>query len=455
MRMHRPGFGLIVILAALIASPAIAQKQIEDFPPPKDNAERHRQILEMIERYQPSTSRSGDPDALAILRKLGPKFMGELTRMVDSGESPRPIDFDVLTDFGPGGSPQDVEIAKKALANLEKLGVFKDLDELARAPRAVRPKGDGLLLSKVVPETGWSRSLTRATLARMSEQLRAHDLVGAIASYEQALALGRTIAHQELMIDRMVAVSIVSRANLTLRQAIASDQLDDGALLLAQGAMIRQLLDWPPITLHLDAEQLATIDAAEFVYEQPDRPSPDRMVALGALVTLNGTDSSGPTLTLERVRENIDSYYALARKAATTPRRERMDLHVLSAARERAGERSKLLAVILPDASRIIKAVDQGELDVNAVRVIVALARYHARTGSYPEHLTDLVPRELAAAPDDAIAAWPLTYKKSGKGYKLYSVGLDGVDDDGKTDPNNPFKALTPEGAGLDCAFNR
>lgn len=73
----------------------------------------------------------------------------------------------------------------------------------------------------------------------------------------------------------------------------------------------------------------------------------------------------------------------------------------------------------------------QAEMRRQLSQVAFALAIWHADKGGYPETLSDLVPAYLPQVPNDAFAGKPLTYRPTGTGYLLYSIGLNGKDDGG------------------------
>ena len=61
-----------------------------------------------------------------------------------------------------------------------------------------------------------------------------------------------------------------------------------------------------------------------------------------------------------------------------------------------------------------------------------ALERHRLATGTYPASLDVLVPRYLDRVPSDPMTGEPLRYVRAADGtFKLYSVGLDGIDDGG------------------------
>lgn len=65
----------------------------------------------------------------------------------------------------------------------------------------------------------------------------------------------------------------------------------------------------------------------------------------------------------------------------------------------------------------------------------LALRAYRAERGEYPQTLDALVPSVLRRVPGDPFAPdpdAPLRYRRTGSGFRLYSIGPDGVDDGGK-----------------------
>ncbi len=62
-----------------------------------------------------------------------------------------------------------------------------------------------------------------------------------------------------------------------------------------------------------------------------------------------------------------------------------------------------------------------------------ALAAYRADHGAYPAKLADLTPNYVAEVPKDIFNDSELHYRLEGKGYLLYSVGVNGKDDGAKS----------------------
>lgn len=71
----------------------------------------------------------------------------------------------------------------------------------------------------------------------------------------------------------------------------------------------------------------------------------------------------------------------------------------------------------------------------------LALSAHRSEHGDLPESLDALVPHSLPELPEDPFAPRPLTYRREGAGYLLYSLGPDGDDDGGRQE----FGKLTTE----------
>jgi hypothetical protein len=76
-----------------------------------------------------------------------------------------------------------------------------------------------------------------------------------------------------------------------------------------------------------------------------------------------------------------------------------------------------------------------------------ALERFRLKNGRFPSALTELVPGFLQSVPHDVIDGKPLRYScPDGVHFKLYSVGLNGVDDHGALPgaPEDPNVSSSP-----------
>ena len=96
-----------------------------------------------------------------------------------------------------------------------------------------------------------------------------------------------------------------------------------------------------------------------------------------------------------------------------------------------------------------LKRLADAETQRRLAVMVIALARYQAAQGRYPERLEELLPKYLEKVSVDFMDGKPLRYRRRADGdYLLYSVGLDGRDDGGMRDdvalsPVKPAEAKT------------
>ncbi len=92
-----------------------------------------------------------------------------------------------------------------------------------------------------------------------------------------------------------------------------------------------------------------------------------------------------------------------------------------------------LIRAIIPSFDSIDTLSRRIEAKSKLARTAIAIERYRlAHGGQLPGILSDLVPEYMGQVPLDPFSAKPIIYKKLSKGYMVYSIGINGRDDNGK-----------------------
>jgi hypothetical protein len=114
-------------------------------------------------------------------------------------------------------------------------------------------------------------------------------------------------------------------------------------------------------------------------------------------------------------------------------------------------------ALFLSALDFAMRSFDQLDTDRDGLRAEIALERFRLKHGVYPAGLAELVPSLLKVEPVDPWTGKPLVYKrlsadersadKQHRGYLLWSVGRDGVDNGGRAtegadDRTAPFASV-------------
>jgi hypothetical protein len=97
-----------------------------------------------------------------------------------------------------------------------------------------------------------------------------------------------------------------------------------------------------------------------------------------------------------------------------------------------------LVSLMMPATSKVEDAADRTEQIQRNLHIAFALAAHKADHGRYPPKLDDLAPKYLASVPNDLFSGKALIYRPSDESYLLYSVGINGNDDGGRTHGDDP-----------------
>lgn len=73
------------------------------------------------------------------------------------------------------------------------------------------------------------------------------------------------------------------------------------------------------------------------------------------------------------------------------------------------------------------------------LEIALALSAWRGDHDSYPKSLADLAPQYLTAVPTDFFTDQPLRYERTADGYRFYSFGPNGTDDQGRGESDMPF----------------
>jgi len=331
------------------------------------------------------------------------------------------------------------------------------------APRSKNEPGSllGALLSGIPMSREAARALAARALLRVGEGKFDEAWQDLLACQR----LGRLIARGGTLIEGLVGIAIdqiasnaelayLERAQLTSRQV--QDRLKD----------LRGLPEMPPIADKIDVgERFLFLDSLQLV----------RRRGTGMLEGLAGGQGKKPTAEQVKELERIDWEPAFRNsnrwydKLATAMRhKERADRQKAIDQLEKDFEALKLdaageatvaklllgmerpdkmagkvigdfvICVMMPATGNVQNADDRRAQVQRNVHVAFGLDGYYRDHGRYPAKLEDLAPRYLATVPDDLFSGRALIYRLTEKGYLLYSIGVNGIDDGGRASDDDP-----------------
>jgi hypothetical protein len=95
---------------------------------------------------------------------------------------------------------------------------------------------------------------------------------------------------------------------------------------------------------------------------------------------------------------------------------------------------SIMLNLFMPALQACNTVQDRINTQIDLLNLAAALAVYHAEHGQYPERLDELAPDILPNLPVDLFHAQPPVYRPIDRGYLLYSIGGNNLDDGGSNE---------------------
>ncbi len=99
-----------------------------------------------------------------------------------------------------------------------------------------------------------------------------------------------------------------------------------------------------------------------------------------------------------------------------------------------------MICLFVPATMKVQQAFDRAEQTQRNLHLAFALAAYKADEKRYPKTLDALAPKYLPAILDDLFSGKALIYRPSenGTSYLLYSVGVNGKDEQGRGYDDDP-----------------
>jgi hypothetical protein len=276
---------------------------------------------------------------------------------------------------------------------------------------------------------------------------QAGDMKGAMRACHAALNAARSLGDEPLMISQLIRLACVAVACQAAERTLA--QGEPGAEDLADLQRRLEEEDAHPTLLIAVRGERALLHETFTGLEKGD-------------VGLSEVGSTGPPTWQERylgwvIRDNFRDEHPqflslMARRVeeARRPPSEQAGAAESFAADVRDLPRHAILTrLLLPAVDKVSSACRRKQAQVRCLAAALAAERYRRKHADWPKTLDSLTPDLLAAVPLDPFDGKPLRYRRLADGVAVYSVGPDGVDDNGTFDRTAPIRPGTDLGFRL------
>lgn len=355
------------------------------------------------------------------------------------------------------------------MAYLHANGLYEQLDKLATASnwQEVKlqriddpPEGDeaGTL--------GNGRRIARLCLARMHLAIQDDNLEEFAKALRGAVAVANAWAVGPTLIHWIVAVTQQNAIATTLSTFLRSHPAEPWLEVVSTETGVLKMLDLVPLCRR---EHTLMLDTLAWYFSDPSRvraglnsPALDEKLSIHHWFrNVSGPDEpDAPSFRLGSYAENRRGVAALFAYAEHRLRFE-------------PWQRPKGASDLPPSSDLAIVAawgawpeqqeytLDRATLRLRSFRTMLALERHRAATGEYPESLSMVSPPIVPGVAIDPYSGKPLGYRRidaasdpTGRGYLLWTVGLDGIDNNAHSEAKDRGAALRPRGAGKDVILN-
>lgn len=362
-------------------------------------------------------------------------------------------------------------------------------DQLAGISNAVRREGYycplvktqpcDTLLDIVLPHLGKSRSIARALQARAFHRLGQDEINRAIEDIASMERLGRLITRERFLISHLVAISIESLAQQSVKVVLRRPDVTADQIARLR-SLRQQLPERDPLVNKVDMERAISLETLTRIARNASAEALDPVngINLDAMARVGMEPQEWFHLErgLRRVNDTFDRLTDMPeRYAEIEPWSESIEASLTEAQVNASGlvalahlhkqadpgelkeqlrntvtdaVTNVILSTLTPAMAGAVKTDRHLKAFFELVDLGLALRAYNFDHGRYPDALDALVPDYVEAVPADFATGEPMHYQRKGDGFLLYSVGRDGEDDGGRHDMQDGDIVVQVPGGG-------
>lgn len=368
------------------------------------------------------TSATNEENAAPIYQKIF--AMADVDKSIKS-------ELDAISSStGYSPKPDQVVKAKEGFSALD--GVFKLLAEATKRPKCTWGRDWSKGSSVLFPELAKMKGLTKALTYRAEMQDKRGDWKGALDSIRMAQRVAKHSGDDPILIGMLVDIScemivfrqfddLVSRHAKTPGFAAAAQKVLDGFGPLPS---FRKSLAGEVVMGRAIIRQLKRVAELTEMSDGDSEEAPKGSSIENALF-------NSPLVKDAFDAKFVEAYREMFQTVPNDPNLwNEADLASAQVARRIEADKSfanTLNRILFPVFSQAAQAVGRLQMHRRLTGTALRLIEDRAQTGHYPTVLPNYGEMRM-----DPFSSDPLHYRLEGTGFRLYSVGIDRIDDDGK-----------------------
>lgn len=372
------------------------------------------------------------------------------------------------------------ELAIKAIDECWAAGLDAALEKLKRSFHGVRWKigsqeyadylrerglehtdSEGRISLALLPEIGTSRALVRMQLARMSLAVKSGDWMAAIKHAETNYAIARIIGRQGTLIDYVVGEVASRYTTSTLVKLMQAHRAPETALVELESAIGRQNASSSALMRFAFAcEQLIWTECSRWLFDERGDLRMNRIEEIAGKIDHPVVRTRISLEKLDRVVQvideeftKLDEYFQKVEKI--TPGDALPALFDYKSEMYTPGH--GVAAILIPSWSNPISGSRLQQSSLAALLTLIAAERFERANGRWPRGWEELTGSFVKSPLIDPISNQQLVprLEDDNRVFVCYSIGTDGVDNHGRSRPDDVNISQTTDSVGFDEVFFR
>jgi len=356
----------------------------------------------------------------------------DLRRLYPDGRSNLISNFK-LPKRGEPLSPEQAELLRGHITMNEAR--LKKTDEAMKLPASRYPIDCTKLMNTLLPHLAWLDEIVQLHQFAAFLALESGNLSSASSNIVTMLTLAGTLDHEPLLVSQLVRLKLVGRAFSTLER-----RANTGAFSSVEVANLAAAFEQAHPS-HMGARALIGERAMTIPYFRMTRAEAAKINP-----PKNGDNSlkdslapyNGPVILKLIGYYELDygSYLIAMNKAiallSNSPPDNLRASRYLGHVGEASTERQRTLSSLLLSAyTGVPRRENEGIANQRLALMALAVESFRNETGRPPKRLDELTPKFFAKVPQDPFTGFELKYRRTEKGYVVYSVGPDQQDHGG------------------------
>lgn len=315
-----------------------------------------------------------------------------------------------------------LEESEKLLQSCEF--TFAMIDEAVRRGGYARfPIDYSLGHQTLMPHTQNSRNLARILQLDLEVKAHRNDAAGAAKTLKALFVLSRCTKHEPIIVAQLVGVAMDGVAKKSLSEKLCLLSFEEGDLRDFR-SHLQAIRPVQSVRIALLGERaMGFAGMQDLSVIDPKMPKKPAM-------------ASDARAFLEYMSRYIAALDREFPDALDEVQKIESDLNHETDNLLKSVQRV-LTMLLVPATGALFEAIAKDMSTTAAADAGIAIEFYRRETGKIPSSLGALVPKYLSSVPIDPFTGNPMIYKIDEKGFKIYSIGKNKVDDGGRLE-NKP-----------------